>query len=118
MVARDTLGLTWPHWLQLNLDPEPAGTYFNQWTCDGNYIVVACDKQLDSQFQALMIEPSEQKRIDIRKQIAKIVYDQYYVVPIAQAHRVFAANARKIAAWPLIPGSGYPVNYEFIQLAR
>lgn len=118
MVARDTVGIAWPHWIQSNMDPEPAGTYINQWTCDGNYIAVACDKEIDNQFQALMVEPSEQKRVDIRKQIAKIVYDNYYFVPIAQAHRVFAANARKISAWPLVPGSVYPVNYEYIQLAR
>jgi ABC-type transport system substrate-binding protein len=118
MTARDTLGLAWPHWLQSNMDPEPAGTFINQWTCDGNYIVVACDKDVDAQFQALMVETNDQKRVEIRKQIARIVYDQYYFVPIAQAHRVFAANARRIAAWPLVPGSVYPVNYEYLQLAR
>ena len=56
--------------------------------------------------------------MDIRKQIAKIVYDNYYFVPIAQVHRVFAANARKVTAWPLVPGSVYPVNYEYMQIAR
>jgi peptide/nickel transport system substrate-binding protein len=118
MVARDTVGITWPHWIQSNMDPEPAGTYINQWTCDGNYIAVACDKDVDKLFESLMVEPSDAKRVDIRKQIAQIVYDDYYFVPIAQVHRVFAANARKVIAWPLVPGSVYPVNYEYMQIAR
>jgi ABC-type transport system substrate-binding protein len=118
MVARDTLGMAWPHGMQTNVDPEPAVSHFNQWTCEGNYISVACDEEMDRQFDALLQETNEQRRVDIRKNIAKIVYDNYYVVPIAQAHLVFAADPKKVAAWPLIPGSVYPVNYEYIQLAR
>lgn len=118
MVARDTVGFTWPHWLQSNMDPEPSVTYFNQWTCDGNYIAVACDKQMDSLFNALLQEMDEGKRVEIRKNIAKLVYDNYYFVPIAQAHRVFAANPKKVVEWPLTPGSIYPVNYEYMKLAQ
>lgn len=118
LVARDTLGMAWTHAMSTNMDPEPAVSHFNQWTCDGNYISVACDPALDAQWDALLQEMNEQRRVDIRKSIAKLVYDNYYFVPVAQAHLVYAANGKKIAAWPLVPGSPRAVNYEYMELVR
>lgn len=117
LLKRDTVGITWVHGLSSFVSPEPAVVLRNLWTCDGVYIILACNDTVDASLKAILEELDEDKRVELRRNVFRAVYDNYLFVPIGQVNVTLAANPDRIAAWPLVPGTADRTNYEYMELA-
>jgi peptide/nickel transport system substrate-binding protein len=80
--------------------PSPSTSYFlcserptTDYPTGYNWFGI-CDQSLESLFSVADVEMNQQKRIDDYHQIAKIMYDQTYIIPIRSDPDVWAVNTR------------------------
>lgn len=118
--VRDEAGIIWAY----GTIPRPVGepvVSMASWLASGaRYDAIGEIPEIDRLSDAIMKEPDAKKRKLRYRDLARYIYDNYLVVPIAAVDAQYAVNSKTVDVkkWRLVPGETYIHNYEFIEPAK
>ena len=87
-------------------------------TSQSRYNTVAETPEIDALAMKIRADLDRAKRVQDYRELAQMIYSQYYTVPVAAVPTIYAYNPKAIAAWPLQPGESYIGGYERAVPAR
>ena len=118
--ARDEAGIIWAY----GANPRPVGepvaamtSWVPSWAM---YDAIGEIPDVDRLYEAITKELDADKRKLRYRDLARYIYDNYLVVPIASVDAQYAVNPKAVDAkkWRLVIGESYIHNYEFIEPIR
>lgn len=116
LANRKTAGIAWVY--GATLAPEPFIS-FSPWVPTwGTLSALAESQQIDEMINAIQAEGDFDKRAQLHQKLARHFYENYYGVPTASKHGLFAARPGLVKKWDVIPGWVYPHNYAFLEPSR
>ena len=83
-----------------------------------SYMTLAETTEFDALYDRILAEPDRAKRARLYRDLAQMMYDGYYAVPIAAVPALYAYNPKVLGSWPLPPGDAYAHGYEYAVPAR
>lgn len=83
-----------------------------------SYMTFAETAEFDALYGRILAEPDRAKRAQLYRDLAQMMYDGYYSVPITAVPALYAYNPKVLRSWPLPPGDAYAHGYEYVVPAR
>jgi ABC-type transport system substrate-binding protein len=115
--VRDEAGVIWAY----GSNPRPLGepiaamtSWVPSWAM---YDAIGNIPEVDQLYEKISKELDSEKRKVRYRDLARYVYDNYLVVPIASVDAQYAVNPKvvDVKKWRLVTGESYIHNYEFIE---
>ncbi len=117
-VPRKNAWVTWAHGYIPRPVSEPLIGMETWLTSQSRYNTVAETPEIDALAMKIRADLDRAKRVQDYRELAQMIYSQYYTVPVAAVPTIYAYNPKAIAAWPLQPGESYIGGYERAVPAR
>ena len=109
--SRKMAWVSWAHGFNPRAFPDPINGMDTWLLSTSRYNSVGEFPPVDALASKIRGETDRAKRVDLYRQMGKILNEGYHAVTIASVPALYAYNAKRIASYPLPPGEAYIGGY-------